>query len=203
MSSVKRSVRTDGLVVVGVMAALMWVLEIIDSLDSHRLDAYGIHPRTADGLPEIVSAPFLHASFGHLVSNTIPFLVMGAVIALSGAVRVLIVTAIVGLVSGVGVWVLAPGDSVTVGASGIVFGYATYLLARGIFNRDALQLVIGAFVGAIWGAALIGSLIPHDGISWQAHAFGALGGVLAARLLARDRGAPTTPRTLAGPRVQV
>ena len=203
MSTSRRSFRTDGLQVVGAMVVLMWVLEIVDAIASNRLDAYGIHPRSTDGLPEIVSAPFLHAGFQHLISNTIPFAIMGAVIALSGAVRVLVVTALVGLVSGLGVWLFAPAGSVTLGASGLVFGYAAYLLARGLFNRDALQLVVGAFVGAIWGVALIGSLIPHDGISWQAHAFGALGGVIAARLLAPDRAHRATPRTLAGPRVQV
>jgi membrane associated rhomboid family serine protease len=203
MSTSRRSFRTDGLQVVGAMVVLMWVLEIVDAIAGNRLDAYGIHPRSTDGLPEIVSAPFLHAGFQHLISNTVPFAIMGAVIALSGAVRVLMVTALVGLVSGLGVWLFAPAGSVTLGASGLVFGYAAYLLARGLFNRDALQLVVGALVGAIWGAALIGSLIPHDGISWQAHAFGALGGVLAARLLAGDRARRGTPRTLAGPRVQV
>ena len=198
MPGAAKHVRTDGLKLVGAMVALMWVLEVIDAVAGHRLDRYGIHPRTVDGLPEVVSAPFLHAGFDHLLSNTVPFAVMGAVIALSGALRVLVVTALVAVVSGIGVWVLAPSGSVTIGASGLVFGYAAYLLARGLFNRDAVQLLVGAIVGAIWGTALLGGVLPHEGISWQAHVFGALGGILAARLLARDR---TTTARLTGPRV--
>ena len=192
--------RTDGLKVVGAMVALMWLLEVIDALAGNYLDRYGIHPRTTDGLPEIVSAPFLHLGFGHLIGNTVPLVVMGAVIALSGAARVLLVTTIVILVSGLGVWGLAPTGSVTIGASGLVFGYGAYLLARGLFNRDWGQLLIGAVVAAIFGSALLGGLIPQSGISWQGHLFGALGGILAARILARDRGR-SGERTLAGPRL--
>lgn len=183
-----RSDRTNGLLVVAAMVTLMWVLEIIDVIAGHRLDAYGIEPRAADGLAEVVSAPFLHLGFAHLISNTVPFAVMGAAIALGGAARVLLVTAVVGLVSGLGVWLVAPTGSVTLGASGLVFGYATYLLFRGLFNRSALEIGVGLVVGAVWGTALLGGLLPQDGISWQAHFFGAVGGLLAARMLARSRG---------------
>lgn len=187
----ERSTRTDGLLVVAAMVALMWLLEVVDVIAGHRLDTYGITPRSAQGLAEIVSAPFLHLGFGHLVANTVPFVVMGAAIALGGAVRVLTVTAIVGLVSGLGVWLTAPAGSETLGASGLVFGYATYLLLRGLFNRSVLEIAIGLVVGAVWGTALLGGALPQHGISWQAHVFGAIGGVLAARLLARRRpGAP-------------
>ena len=171
------------------LAALMWVGEIADSLADHRLDRYGIEPRDGDGLIGVVAAPFLHAGFGHLVSNTVPFLLMGFAIAFKGAARVLAVTVIVGAVSGVGTWLVAPDDTLHVGASGVVFGYATYLLSRGFFDRDVLELAIGLVVGAIWGTALVGGLLPQEGISWQGHLFGAIGGVVAARALARRRSA--------------
>ena len=196
----ERSARTNGLLVVAVMVAIMWLLEIVDVIAGHRLDAYGIEPRSAEGLPEVVSAPFLHLGFAHLVSNTVPFAVMGAAIALGGAVRVLLVTAIVTLVSGLGVWLIAPAGTTTLGASGLVFGYATYLLLRGVFNRSVLEIAIGLVVGAVWGTALLGGLLPQEGISWQAHFFGAVGGVLAARALRRARAAPARR---AGPRVAV
>ena len=112
---------------------------------------------------------------------------MGFAIAFKGAVRVLAVTVVVGLISGVGTWLVAPDDTLHVGASGVVFGYATYLLSRGFFDRDLLELAIGFLVGAIWGTALIGGLLPQEGISWQGHLFGAVGGIVAARLLARRR----------------
>ena len=179
--------RTNALRFVVAMVALMWLLEVVDAVAGGHLDRYGIHPRDVDGLPEIVSAPFLHAGFGHLVSNTIPFVVMGAAIALGGLVRVAAVTAVVGLVSGLGTWLIAPSDTVTLGASGLVFGYATYLVARGFLSKRIVDLAVGAIVVAIWGFALLQGVLPQERISWQAHVFGAVGGVVAASLLAGRR----------------
>lgn len=185
--STPRSDRLDGVRLVGAMAAVMWVVEVVDSLDSHRLDQWGIKPHHADGLVGVVAAPFLHVSFDHLISNTVPFLLLGAAIAWGGVVRVAVVTAIVALVGGLGTWLIAPSNSVHVGASGIVFGYAAYLLSRGAFNRSALELAIGAVVAVVWGSALLSGLLPHDGISWQGHLCGGIGGLAAASVLARQR----------------
>ena len=185
-----RTTRLDGFRIVAALIALMWLAEIVDTFADHRLDGYGIEPRDDDGLIGIVAAPFLHDGFGHLISNTIPLLAMGLAIAFAGARRVLLVTAVVALVSGLGTWLIAPASTLHIGASGLVFGYATYLLSRGVFNRDLLELAIGAVVAVVWGGALLGGLLPEEWISWQGHFFGALGGVLAARLLARDRSAP-------------
>jgi membrane associated rhomboid family serine protease len=83
---------------------------------------------------------------------------------------------------------IAPADTIHLGASGVVFGYAGYLIARGAFNRRGGEIVIGAVVVVIWGGALLAGLEPHQGISWQGHLFGAIGGVVAARVFARPRG---------------
>jgi membrane associated rhomboid family serine protease len=165
----------------------MWMLEVVDVALDHRLDQYGIEPRDPDGLVGVVAAPFLHADFGHLIANTIPFVALGIIIGLQGVARVLAVTGIVIAVSGLGTWLVAPENSIHIGASGIVFGYASYLLARGVFNRDLIEIAIGLGVAAIWGTALLGGLIPQDGVSWQGHFFGAVGGVLAAWILRRQR----------------
>jgi membrane associated rhomboid family serine protease len=175
------------LAVIGLLLGVMWVLEIVDTVANHRLDEYGIEPRDADGLIGVVAAPFLHADFGHLASNTVPFVVMGIVIALSGAARVIAVTAIVAVISGAGTWIVAPEGTNHIGASGVVFGFATYLMARGWFNRSVLQLAVGVVVAAVFGTALLAGLAPQPGVSWQGHLFGAIGGIVAARLLAPDR----------------
>ena len=182
-----RSTRLDGFRVLGFLIALMWLSEIVDSAAGHRLDQYGIEPRDDDGLIGIPAAPFLHAGFSHLISNTVPLVTMGIAIAFAGARRVVAVTAIVALVSGLGTWLVAPDGTVHIGASGVVFGYATYLLSRGAFNRNLLELAIGVLVAVVWGGALLGGLLPEEGISWQGHLFGAVGGIVAARLLARSR----------------
>ncbi len=176
--------RTNGLLLVGALVALMWVVEVVDLVAGGRLDRYGIHPRDVDGLPEILAAPFLHVGFGHLVSNTVPFVVMGAAIALGGLVRVALVTLVVAVVSGLGTWLVASSNSVHLGASGVVFGYASYLVTRGLLSRRIVELAVGALVVVVWGIGLLQGLLPQERISWQAHLFGAVGGVVAASLLA-------------------
>jgi membrane associated rhomboid family serine protease len=173
------------MVVVAALAALMWAVEVVDQIGGGSLDRHGIEPRDVDGLDGIVFAPFLHAGFDHLIGNTIPFLLLGFAIALGGALRVAAVTLIVALVGGLGTWLIAPANTVHIGASGIVFGYAAYLVARGIFSRSVGQIVLGVVVLAVWGTTLLRGLVPEDGISWQGHLFGAIGGVIAARMLHR------------------
>lgn len=182
-----RASRRSGLALVAGMAALMWLSEIADAAAGLGLDRYGIEARDTDGLVGIAASPFLHAGLGHVASNTVPFLLMGFVIALGGALRIVLVTLIVALVGGFGTWLLAPESTLHVGASGLVFGYAAYLLSRGFFNRRPLDLVVAAVVAVVWGGGLLVGLLPQAGISWQGHLFGALGGVVAGRALARPR----------------
>ena len=180
--------RVRGLVFVGAMVALMWAVEVVDAAGAN-LDANGIHPRDVDTLPDIAFAPFLHAGWGHLIGNTVPFLLLGGAIALSGLIRTAAVTAIVVVVGGLGTWLIGPADTNHIGASGVVFGFAAYLIARGAFSRKPLHLVAGLAVIAVYGATLLFSLVPHPGISWQGHLFGAVGGIVAARVLDRRRAA--------------
>jgi membrane associated rhomboid family serine protease len=191
----RRVDRQQALVVVAAMAGLMWVLEVFDQVTSANLDQYGIKPHEADGLIGIVTAPFLHAGFGHLIGNTVPFLVLGATIALSGLARVVFTTTVIAVVGGLGVWLIAPTGTDHIGASGVVFGYASYLIARGVFSRNLLHLVIGVVVIGIYGSTLLFGLAPQDGISWQGHLFGAIGGVVAARFLdaRRAKSAASSP----------
>jgi membrane associated rhomboid family serine protease len=184
----------QGGVVVLAMAAVMWIVEAVDQIAGGRLDAYGIEPRETDGLDGVVWAPFLHGGFDHLIGNTIPFLVLGLAIAFGGAMRVAVVTVIVALVGGLGTWLVAPSNTVHIGASGIVFGYAAYLVARGAYSRSAAQIGIGLIVLAVWGTTLLRGLVPEDGISWQGHFFGAVGGIVAAWLLHRRASRADAPQ---------
>jgi membrane associated rhomboid family serine protease len=192
----------QGLTLLAGIVALMWVVEVINTLDNNALDSDGIVPRDFGRLWSIVTAPLIHASFAHLISNTIPFVFMGVIIALRGAARLALVTAIVIVIGGLGTWLIAPAQTWTFGASGIVFGYATYLLTRGVFDRSSLELLTGVVVGVVWGGALLSSIVPHYGVSWQAHVCGAIGGVVAAWLLARQRagseGAPAGTSSATG-----
>lgn len=169
-----------------VMAAAMWGEEVVDTVADGRLDRFGIRPRELGGLEGIVLAPFLHSGFSHLIANTVPFVVLGTVIALGGPRRFLTVTGIAALVSGVGTWLTGQSHSIHLGASGVVFGYLAYLVTRGWFAKKLSYLLGGVVVLAVYGGALWG-LLPSPGISWQGHLFGAVGGVVAASTLHGDR----------------
>lgn len=169
-----------------VMLAAMWASEIVDVILDDRLDRFGIEPRQLDGLDGVVFAPFLHGGFGHLIANTFPFLILGAAIAAASAVRFLHVTAIVAVVGGLGTWLTGPSRSVHVGASGLVFGYLTYLISRGFFARKLTYIAGGLVVFMVYGGILWG-LLPSPGVSWQGHLFGAAGGVAAAWALHGQR----------------
>jgi membrane associated rhomboid family serine protease len=176
----------EGLVLLAAIVLLMWLVEAINSIDSNGLDGDGIHSRDIGRFWGIVTSPFIHASFQHLLDNTVPFVFLGFLIALHGAGRLLLVTGFIVVIGGLGTWVIGPGGSTsTIGASGVVFGYATYLMARGFFDRSIWELGVGLVVGVLWGAVLISSLVPHGGISWQAHLCGGIAGVLVAWRLSR------------------
>jgi membrane associated rhomboid family serine protease len=185
MKSARRAALLEGAAVIGILLAAMWVLEIVNSIDGQKLDGDGIHPRSLGGLPGILSAPFLHAGFGHLLGNTIPFAILGMLVAIGGARRVIEVTVIVILIAGLGTWLTAGGGTSTIGASGVVFGYAGYLIARGFFTRRMMELAGGVVVALLFGGALAWDLVPRSGVSWEDHLFGGIGGILAARLLTR------------------
>ena len=173
--------------IVGVFVVVLWVLEIVDTATGHALDPYGIEPRSEDGLVGIVVAPLLHFGFGHLVSNTVPVAVLGFLTLATGIGRGLLATAIIWLVGGLGVWVLAQPSSNHAGASVLVFGWIVYLVVRGFLNRSTTEILIGVAVFVLYSGALLGVLPGQPGVSWQGHLFGAIGGFVAARLLTRRR----------------
>ena len=172
------------LVMVLLLAGL-WVLELLDQLSGNQLDQLGIHARELDGMPEIFTAPFLHAGWDHLISNSLPFLVLGFLVLLSGIARWLVSSLIIIVISGMAAWFLTPANTIILGASGLIFGWLTYLLARGIWSRRPAQVVIAVLVLLLYGGLIWGVFPGNTGISWQAHLGGAIGGVLAAWLLHR------------------
>lgn len=180
----------SGLTTVAVLAAVLWAVQLVNVLTGfYLIRLLGIEPRELTGLDGVIFAPLLHADFGHLFSNTLPLVVLGFLAFLEGAKRFAVAVGTSWLASGLGVWVF--GGGLTIGASGVVFGLFAYLLVRGFYNRDWKQILLAGVLFLVYGSLLWG-LLPRFGtnISWQAHLFGALGGVLAALILKR-RPAPT------------
>lgn len=181
-----RELKTQG-TILGGFVALMWILEIVDIVLGGALNSYGIRPHQLIGLRGILFAPFLHGGFGHLIANTIPFLVLGWFVMLQETRDFFVVTGITMLVSGLGTWLVGSSNSVHIGASGIIFGYLGFLLLRGYFERNFPSILLSLVVGFLYGGAIWGVLPTRPGISWEGHLFGFIGGVIAARLLARRK----------------
>ena len=167
--------------------ALLWVVEIIDAASGNELDQYGVHPRSDEGLLGILFAPLLHGGWTHLEGNTLPALVLGFLVLVSGIARGLAATGIIWFVGGVGVWLVAPSNTVHLGASVLIFGWLVYLLVRGIFSRSAGEIILGLVLFFMYGGLLLGVLPGQPGISWQGHLFGSIGGALAAVFLSERR----------------
>ena len=174
--------------ILGGFVVLIWFLELIDwiILDG-ALDGLGVKPRSLSGLKGILFMPFLHGGFGHLLSNTIPFIVLGALVMLSGLDTFLKVAGVSILVSGVGVWLLGGSNSVHIGASGLVFGLFGFLLTRAYFERSISAIIIAFAVLVFYGGILWGLLPFWLGVSWMGHLFGFTGGVIAAYWMSKRR----------------
>ncbi|MFB6814675.1 rhomboid family intramembrane serine protease [Streptomyces sp. NPDC056347] len=168
----------------GLMAGwvvLLWLLEVVDTMTGHALDGFGIEPRRAAELLDVVPASFVHFGFGHVASNSVPLLVLGFLAALGGLRRFAAVAATIIVADGLGVWLVSPEHSNTAGASGLVFGLFGYLLVRGFVDRRVLDMAVGLVVAAVWGSSILLGLSPaNTSVSWQGHLFGLVAGVAAA-----------------------
>jgi membrane associated rhomboid family serine protease len=174
---------SGALILMGVFAALLWILQFLNAADDYQLDRFGLQPREVDGLWGVVTMPFLHASYDHMLSNTIPLIAIGWILLLSGIRTWLTVTGIVVVVGGLLTWLVGP-HGVIVGASGMIFGWLGYLLARAYFSRK-LKWIFTAILVLVFFGSLLFSLFPtlNSGVSWQAHLCGFLAGVGAGALL--------------------
>ncbi|MFE7185862.1 rhomboid family intramembrane serine protease [Streptomyces erythrochromogenes] len=174
--------------------ALLWLLEAVDYATGHALDQYGILARDPDSLSGIFSAAFLHFGFDHVASNSVPLLVLGFIAALSGIRRFLAVCGLILLADGLGTWLISPSGTMTLGASGIVFGLFGYLLVRGFVERKALGIAVAVGVAAVWGTTIVSGILPTDsGVSWQGHLCGLVAGIVTALYFQR----PARPRPAA------
>ncbi|MCB0992216.1 MAG: rhomboid family intramembrane serine protease [Acidimicrobiales bacterium] len=173
------------LLVVGLMLAAMWVVEVLDTLAlDERLEREGIHPRRLDGLDGVLWAPFLHGGWAHLIGNSMPLAVLGVLTFVHGRRRGWMVVAAVISAGGLLTWVLARSGN-HIGASGLVFGLLGYLLAAALFARRLREVATAILAGLLYGG-LVWGFLPSPGVSWESHVFGFAAGVGSAYALGRD-----------------
>ena len=186
-NNLSREVKTQ-VAILASFVSIFWITELIDIfLLKGRLNQYGIQPHSLIGLRGILFAPFLHGDLPHLISNTIPFLVLGWLVMLQETSDFWIVTILTMIVGGLGVWLFAAPTSIHIGASILIFGYLGFLLLRGYFQRNFVSIFLSVLVAFLYGGLVLGVLPTAAGISWQGHLFGFLGGILAAKLIANEK----------------
>ncbi|MGI9606641.1 MAG: rhomboid family intramembrane serine protease [Acidimicrobiales bacterium] len=177
-----------GFGIVVVALGIMWFVEILDTVAlDDRLEGNGIQPRDIDGLDGIAWAPFLHGSFAHLISNTIPFVLLSGLALARGFRRYLAASLIIIGFGGALVWLLAIGSNENhVGASGWVFGLFGFVIGSALLERRPLTIIAALVAVVLYGGTILFGFLPRPGLSWEGHLFGLFAGLLAARLLVRS-----------------
>ena len=167
-----------------VLVAVMWGVFIVDLLlPGMTFNHFGIQPRTLAGLSGVLFAPVLHGGLVHIVSNTIPLLVLCVLVRISVGSSQLLLVMLGGAVgSGLGAWVFGSGGYV-VGASGVVFALIGYLLADAYFSPSLRSWGIAVVSLALYGSALLSLLSFLPFISWAGHFWGLIAGIAAASAL--------------------
>ena len=180
--------RTANVTLLAALVAVIWAVELVNMLLGHRLNDYGLLPRTVEGLRGIPLSPLLHGGFSHALSNTAPLLILGGLAAVRGRGNFLLVTVFIILVGGAGVWV-GGRAALHIGASGLVFGYFGYLVGRGWYERSILSIAVALAVIAVFGWGMLSGILPTAGVlvSWEGHLCGLIAGVLAAGVMGGRR----------------
>jgi membrane associated rhomboid family serine protease len=170
--------------------AMLWLLQVVNWITGYGMNpTFGLIPRDLGGLDGIIAMPFLHGSFAHLMVNTPPLLVMGALLVATTTSALLPVNAmVIGLGGGL-VWLFG-NSAIHIGASGLIFGWFGFLVVRGLVDRSLITLGAASVVGVLYGSILWGVLPGQTGVSWEAHLFGAIAGAAAAFLVRTHVHAP-------------
>ena len=160
---------------------VIWAVEAVNHLTGRPLYIMGILPRHLTGLVGIPLSPFIHGSASHAVLNTVPIVVLGGLVALRGVKTFVTVSVFVVLCGGAALWLFGR-FSYHIGASGLIFGYFGYLVARGWYERSAMAILTALLTLFLYGGLVWGLLPGRAFVSWEGHLFGMLAGVLIARL---------------------
>ena len=159
--------------------ALLWIIKVLEEHYRWNLVGLGILPRQLEGLGGIITAPLVHANYDHLMSNTLPLLVVGTGMIYFYREIAFRVMALIYLFTGFWVWIAARPDS-HIGASGLIYGFVCFLFFSGVFRKDRRLLAISLLVTFLYGSLVWGILPVDQTMSWESHLFGSIAGILCA-----------------------
>lgn len=161
------------------IVSLMWLVKIIEAVKGVKYTRLGIFPRDWDGAIGIITAPFIHSDWQHLMSNSLPmFMLLGMMMVFYKRVAVpslLIIT----IFTGFTVWLFAR-ESYHVGASGVVYGLVSFLAWTGIFRRNLKSIILALVILVMYGGYFHGIVPTKEGVSWESHLCGAIAGIFTA-----------------------
>lgn len=163
---------------------IMYLVHVINLLTSGWVMHLGIYPRDPYSLVYIVTAPFIHGSWQHLLNNTLGFVIFGSLCLMRGPRFFVRASVLIVLLGGFLVWVFAR-PAIHIGASGWVFGLWSLCIALAWYERSIFNIAVASVVLIFYGGMIYGVLPGHPSISFEAHLFGAISGVVAASILGR------------------
>jgi membrane associated rhomboid family serine protease len=167
--------------------ALLWLIMLVETTFRISLAGFGIQPRDTFGLVGILLAPLLHGNFYHLLSNTIPLIILGtALFLLYPSVAYTVFSACYFFTNAL-VWLVARSNTVHIGASGLVYGIAFFLMTIGLFKKDFKSLAVSIIVAFFYSGIALGVLPIVPGVSWESHLMGALVGIGSASALTKNK----------------
>lgn len=193
MTSARNNLKIS-LVIPVLFAGVMWLVKIIETITDTSFAHYGLIPRKLEGLIGIVTTPFLHGDFEHLVSNTLPILILGFAILSAFPKFAFRVFGWIFFLTGFWVWVAAR-PSYHIGASGIIYGMISFLFFMGLIRRDARSIALALLVTFLYGSFIWGIFPIEQGISWESHLLGGIAGIFCA-VLYRNEDRPPKPLIL-------
>ncbi|MFN9740399.1 MAG: rhomboid family intramembrane serine protease [Pseudomonadota bacterium] len=172
-------------------AALLWWIKLVEWMFDRGLSALGVFPRDPLGLVGVLTAPLVHGSWQHLVSNTLPILVLGTLSLYAYPRASRRALPMIWLLSGIGTWLIGR-ESSHIGASGLGHGLMFFLFTLGVSRWEPRSIAVALVTFLLYGGMLVTILPREEGISWEYHLTGAAAGVVAALLWRRL--APAPPR---------
>ncbi len=154
-----------------------WLVKFTELVFNTRFTEWGVLPMSAEGLPGILFSPFIHSDFKHLGANTIPFFILSSALFYFYRKLAYRIFIILYLLSGFLLW-LGGREAWHIGASGLVYGLASFLFFSGIFRNDVRLLTIGLIVAFLYGSLFWGIFPIQPEISWEGHLWGAVSGLV-------------------------